>query len=197
MRWPVDKPRVTPHGGYNFHRTSGQFCNAKPPCDHHGVDLGGAEGTPVFAPESGTLVYTFTGDATKPFSRFGPAGVVIKGVETGLYHLLMHMRAPTFFTAQQSGGRATRLPGTIAVIEGQQLGEISARNHLHWELRRDPADRSSHVDPIAVLRQFGDASLDERSTPAAPPRSRSGGAGWFVAILAVLALTARKGERWH
>lgn len=200
MRWPVDRPRITPHGGYNFHRTTGQFCNAKPPCDHHGVDLGGAGGTPVYAPESGVLVYTFAGDAVKPFSRFGPAGVVLHGAESGLYHLLMHLEAPTVFTAQQKNGRATRLPGTIAVLEGQQIGTISrARKHLHWEVRAKPEDRGSHVDPLGILRQLGDASLVDRTPATSPaPAKRSGGGGWIVAILVVLALHERasKGDRW-
>jgi len=200
MRWPVDRPVVTPHGGYLFHRTTRPFCDGRPPCDHHGIDLAGAAGDPVYAPESGVLIYSFVGNAIKPFSRFGPAGVVLLGVESGKYNLLMHLAAPTIFTAQQRNGHAIRQRGTIAVLEGQQLGVIGDRNHVHWEMRTDPDDRETHVDPVAELQLYGDATLDRRppAEPRRTPAPRSGGGGWFLAMLILLAAAASKGRgaRW-
>ena len=183
MRWPVDKPRVTPHGGYLFHRTSGKFCDAKPPCDHHGIDLAGDENTVVYAPETGTLVYSFVGDRVKPFSRFGPAGVVIKGTTSGLYHLLMHLEAPTAFRAMQSGGKATKSPAPFVVLEGSPIGRVSAsRKHVHWEVRTNPRDRSTHVDPESLAPELAEPTGQQ------PPTSRSSGAGWLLLILLGLAV---------
>ena len=215
MRYPVARPVTSTHGGYGVRRTTRALCAGQtPPCVHHGLDLAGKAGTPVYAPETGTLAYVFNGDKVKPFSRFGPAGVVIRGL-SGNYHLLMHLEPPTVFTAQQTTRKgvqhATRLSGAIAVMEGEQVGVMSGKRHVHWEVRRDPTDRGSHVDPVLLLVEHPSLPSPPAPTPApasTPPpalpssspatstaRDEGGGGSGLLAILLLVALSTRSKRR--
>lgn len=166
MRAPLDGTiRVTPHGAYGYDR--GDHI-------HKGVDLAAAEGTIVKAPERGLVLVAANRNDLKPFSRYGPAFVYMKGFETGLFHLLAHLKLGSIRTA---GGGYPGTPSMLTlgnpypVAEGQYLGVISDRNHLHWEinpgsrvpieeapawqLRGDVYDVRGGItlDPMKVLRE--------------------------------------------
>jgi hypothetical protein len=147
MRAPLDGTiRVTPHGAFGYLRddpSSGLCSDGHYPCVHKGVDLAGAEGTIVKAPERGLVFLAANRNDLKPFSRYGPAFVYMKGYETGLWHLLAHLKAGSIRTAgggypdeRGEGGHQTILVlgSPYPVAEGQYLGVISDRNHLHWEI---------------------------------------------------------------
>lgn len=117
------------------------------PCKHPGVDVNGAYGTPVVAPEGGTVVQIANG-ASSPFGGYGPWLIVLKG-DSGKYHLLGHL-SPT------TSGMA---PVGMRVEAGQQVGTTSSANHTHWEVRKKAVPDFAHgesnatnnEDPIAWL----------------------------------------------
>lgn len=92
------------------------------PCYHPGLDVLGAQGTTVRAPENGTVVFLADGSAA-PWVGYGPFLVLIKG--SSYYHLLAHLQ-----------------PGTVtvgvgqAVTAGDPIGQTSSAAHTHWEVRR-------------------------------------------------------------
>lgn len=136
-RYPVDVVRVTPHGAFGFLRDY-----KTPAVTHWGVDLGGAAGTLVRAPEDGVVDTTASG-TSPPFTGYDPGVVLIRG-RSGYYHLLGHT-IPSVS------------PGQV-VKEGQVVGKIGV-NHVHYEVRKkrlpdygayartDDAHRANNVDP--------------------------------------------------
>lgn len=200
MRWPVDNVRITPNGDYGKLRTSRKFCGGKPPCRHWGIDIAGKRGTNVYAPETGFLAYVVDGDAVKPFSRLGPSAVVLYGASSGLFHVLGHLETPTAFVAAQRNGRALAYPTPatkgpsglpmVPVLEGTLVGTTSDRDHVHWAMRRDARDPSTHVNPHDYVDAPPPAS--SRQEPREPERTSSGGA-WFV-ILLLLAFAGKGGR---
>lgn len=133
--WPVAVPRVTPHGAYAYPR---------PRRAHHGLDLGGARGTVVVAPEALTVLAVGRGLSTshKPAGRvergtsplavgvglggYGPAAVLALGA-SGVVHVLGHLEDAA-------------LPAVGAQLgEGAAVGTISRVRHVHWEVRRADA----------------------------------------------------------
>jgi murein DD-endopeptidase MepM/ murein hydrolase activator NlpD len=102
---------------------------------HQGVDIANNVGTPVVAPEDGTVVY----------ARFNSGGygnmVVIKGSKG--YHILGHLNR--ILTSEGKDVKA-----------GQQVGEMGSTGrstgpHLHWQINRNGIDdNSSSIDPLSL-----------------------------------------------
>jgi murein DD-endopeptidase MepM/ murein hydrolase activator NlpD len=98
---------------------------------HAGVDLLGPVGTPVVAPEAGTVVLVYSAATpTQPrrsappgWSGYGPKGLLLRG-NSGACHNLAHMGA-------------VEIGEGSVVTEGARLGTIGATEtpHLHWEVR--------------------------------------------------------------
>jgi len=123
------------------------------PCLHPGIDLGAPRGTPVYAPEAGTIYKATAG--TAPFGGYGPWVVLLHG-NSGIYHLLAHLDAST----ASQGVTGTR------VAEGQQIGTVSSANHTHWETRKKPVpdfaagetNLINNIDPAVWFKQQNTAS---------------------------------------
>lgn len=121
------------------------------PCKHPGVDVAGASGTLVVAPESGTIVLVASG-ASSPFVGYGPWLVVIHG-QSGKFHLLAHLEPAT----------AGMGPMGAQVAAGEAIGTTSGANHTHWEVRsklvpdfaRGEDNFSNNTDPLAWLARAG------------------------------------------
>lgn len=117
------------------------------PCKHPGVDVAGVQGTPVVAPESGTIVATGDG-ASAPFVGYGPWFAIIQG-DGGKFHFLGHLDPTT----------ATMGPPGAQVTAGDQVGTTSSANHTHWEVRTKMVpdfangedNFSNNSDPLAWL----------------------------------------------
>ena len=146
MRAPVDAPKATPHGAYAYWR-------AKSRRRHAGVDLGGARGTPVYAPEVMTVLAVLRGGALSSdasvrgvgLSGYEPEAILARGA-SGVVHVLGHLERVGVNVGDQVG-------------EGDRVGVISGARHVHWEVRkgdRAPWPRSSRmadtVDPLAWLK---------------------------------------------
>lgn len=117
------------------------------PCKHPGVDVAGAAGTTVVAPESGTVVATGDG-ASSPFVGYGPWFAIIQG-DSGKYHFLGHLEPAT--SGMSSVGQQ--------VTAGDPVGTTSSANHTHWEVRSKMVpdfaagedNFSNNSDPLAWL----------------------------------------------
>lgn len=123
--WPL---QVGAHGGYLEVRASpsdGSCGVSGYPCRHPGLDVAGFAGTPVVAPESGTVVMIGDGNSA-PYVGYGPWFVIIQG-DSGKFHFLGHLEPLT----------AAMAPIGARVSAGDQVGVTSSANHTHWEVRRD------------------------------------------------------------
>lgn len=134
-RWPVDAPRATPHGAYAYPRRRR---------DHHGIDLAGARGTAVYAPEPLTVIAVGRGLSTSGkrqgrversgdalavgvgLAGYGPAAVLARGA-SGIVHVFGHLEDAA-------------LPAVGAALgEGDLVGTVSRVGHVHWETRKPDA----------------------------------------------------------
>ncbi len=112
------------------------------PCIHPGIDLRGPKGTPVLAPESGTILRV-TGNSP-PFTGYGPISVLLQG-DSGVFHLLSHLDAGPRVSVGQK------------IAEGAQIGVTSSANHTHWEVRKKAlpdfangeTNMDNNLDPVA------------------------------------------------
>jgi len=95
------------------------------PCQHPGVDAGGAQGTTVRAPEDGQVVLLADGTSA-PYVGYGPYLALVLG-KSGYYHLLAHLQPGTMTVGLGS-----------KVTAGQALAQTSSANHTHWEVRKKP-----------------------------------------------------------
>lgn len=114
------------HGGYLEERLSpadGSCGVGSYPCRHPGLDVFGMYGTPVVAPENGTIIVSTDGNSA-PFGGYGPWIIVIAG-ESGKFHLLGHL----------DPANAGMAPQGAQVRAGDQVGTTSGANHTHWEVR--------------------------------------------------------------
>lgn len=147
---PIYPLQVGAHGAWRQVRSSpadGACGVSGYPCEHPGVDVAGAAGTPVVAPESGRVVLVGDGNSA-PFVGYGPWFAVIHG-QSGKYHFLAHLDPMT----------AGLGPMGTPVVAGQQVGTTSSANHTHWEVRTkmvpDFASGETNItnnsDPIAWL----------------------------------------------
>jgi murein DD-endopeptidase MepM/ murein hydrolase activator NlpD len=146
---PIYPLQIGDHGGWLEVRASPAdgACGVHGyPCKHPGVDVAGAAGTPVVAPESGAVVAAGDGSAA-PFVGYGPWFIVIQGADSGEFHLLGHLD-PT---------ASAMAPISAQVMAGDQVGITSSANHTHWEVRDamvPPSGEdnfSNNQDPIAWL----------------------------------------------
>jgi hypothetical protein len=143
----VFHPPITPPGidtidrGYSYGST---MEGTREP--HHGVEFHNPSGTPVLAAADGTVVYAGD-DSTRKFSPwFGFYGniVVLEQPLSGtpfemLYTLYAHLSKIDVI-----GGKA--------VTAGEQIGEVglsgtAAGSHLHFEVRINPDDYASTLNP--------------------------------------------------
>lgn len=142
------------------------------PCRHPGLDVGGAQGAVVRAPESGVIVMVSDGSAP-PWEGYGPYLAVIKGA-SGVFHLLAHLQPGSMSLGVGS-----------AVTAGQPIATTSNANHTHWEVRKK------------VLPNYAanETNFDNNLDPMQWLASARGGAGKLLVIggLAVaVALYLRK-----
>lgn len=170
MRWPVARPRATPHGAYDYQRALRR---------HHGIDLAGRRGTVVVAPERIEVIATGRGLSTSRkvtgaversahplaagvgLTGYGPGAILAVGLNTGMVHVFGHLDDAA-------------LPAVGATLdEGAPLGTISRVRHVHWEVRKPdayPWPRASRgddvYDPAAVIEA---ANRLPFSGPDAPP----------------------------
>jgi len=112
---------------------------------HAGVDLPAPAGTNVLAPEAGQVVVSEARNVP-PWGGYAPL-VVLHG-ESGLYHLLAHLR-PAGLPAEGA-----------QLAEGDPVGQVGALKHCHWEVRTRLGIRYSDgelpymvsVDPLALVK---------------------------------------------
>ncbi len=172
---PIWPGTTSPHGAFAYIRRSSSdgACGVSGyPCVHPGADLVGKGGTPVKAPEDGTIVRVASG-TSPPFTGYGPWVVVLEG-KSGWFHLLAHL---------DPAKAALASPG-LPVRAGQVLGSTSSANHVHWEVRRAAvppsggSNKTNNIDPFAWLGRYGGRP----------------GTGWMlVAAVAAVLLLARRG----
>ena len=147
---PIYPLQIGDHGGWLEVRASPSdgSCGVHGyPCKHPGVDVAGSAGTPVRAPESGTIVAVGDGSSA-PFVGYGPWLVIIQG-DSGKFHLLGHLEPAT----------ASMGPIDAVVAAGDTVGTTSSANHTHWEVRDKMVpdfaggedNLSNNNDPIAWL----------------------------------------------
>jgi hypothetical protein len=90
--WPLQKFRVGKFGAHGAIRTKRDegWCPDKSgarslderyPCTHYGADLQAPEGTPVYAPHDGWLLYLGLANAA-PFSGYGPGVALLAHADT-------------------------------------------------------------------------------------------------------------------
>lgn len=124
---PIYPLQVGAHGGWLEVRATpadGSCGVHGYPCKHPGLDVAGSAGTPVVAPETGTVVAAGDG-ASAPFVGYGPWFAVIQGADSGKFHFLGHLEPAT----------SSMAPVGQQVIAGDQVGTTSSANHTHWEVR--------------------------------------------------------------
>lgn len=148
---PIFPLEIGAHGGYLETRSSPNdgSCGVHGyPCQHPGLDVAGSAGTPVVAPETGTVVMAGDG-ASAPYVGYGPWFAIIQG-DSGKFHLLGHLEPAT----------AGMAPIGAQVTAGQQVGVTSAANHTHWEVRTKmvpdfaagETNFDNNTDPVAWLQ---------------------------------------------
>jgi murein DD-endopeptidase MepM/ murein hydrolase activator NlpD len=147
---PIYPLEIGAHGGWREVRASAAdgACGVHGyPCEHPGVDVAGAAGTWVVAPETGTIVAVGDGNAA-PFVGYGPWFAIILG-QSGKYHFLGHLEPAT----------AVMGPMGAEVVAGQPVGTTSSANHTHWEVRSKMVpdfaagedNFSNNTDPLGWL----------------------------------------------
>jgi murein DD-endopeptidase MepM/ murein hydrolase activator NlpD len=126
FRWPLASVRVTSPWGA-VRRLNGQL--QRP---HYGIDLGGATGTPIFAPASGVVIMA------EPDMHF-EGGLIAIDHGQGLLSIYLHQ---------------SRLIATVGqrVVAGTQIGAIGSKGratgpHLCWRLRW----RGRQLDPSLLV----------------------------------------------
>jgi murein DD-endopeptidase MepM/ murein hydrolase activator NlpD len=122
FRWPLNEVRVTSPWGA-VRRLNGAL--QRP---HYGIDLGGATGTPIFAPASGIVIMA------EPDMHF-EGGIIAIDHGQGLLTIYLHQ---------------SRLIATVGqrVVAGTQIGAIGSKGratgpHLCWRMRW----RGRQLDP--------------------------------------------------
>jgi murein DD-endopeptidase MepM/ murein hydrolase activator NlpD len=126
FRWPLESVRITSPWGA-VRRLNGAL--QRP---HYGIDLGGATGTPIFAPASGLVIMA------EPDMHF-EGGIIAIDHGQGLISIYLHQ---------------SRLVASVGqrVIAGTQIGAIGAKGratgpHLCWRLRW----RGRQLDPSLLV----------------------------------------------
>lgn len=172
-RSPVDVARIPePEARGGWHERRGPTEREPAGHIHAGVDLAGARGTPVMAPESGVVLDVGLLPARAPWTGYAPA--VLIGGTSGRFHLLAHL------SGAPGGGAGAPVVRVNDVVQlGQVLGYIGRERHAHWEVRTRARTRPARgelpstitIDPAAWLRgeevpvPAGPFPLDPRRLP--------------------------------
>jgi len=135
---------------------------------HAGVDLPGAPGTPVLAPESGTVELVARLPARPPFRGYAPA-VLLRGA-SGRWHLLAHLSGSPD-GADAPDAPLPRLEVGQPVQLGDTLGYVGHERHVHWEVRTRPLT-TRRDEPIYVITVDPAAWLEGRDAPLSPDPHR-------------------------
>ena len=119
--------------------------NGQPRSPHAGTDFRGATGTPIVAPNAGTIVLAA--------NLYYSGNTVIIDHGLGLYSYFGHMSA---FSVRQ-GDRVTT---------GQVVGKVGATGlvtgpHLHWSVRLV----GTRVDPLSLINLLGKPIVFQDDTP--------------------------------
>ena len=150
---PIFPLEIGAHGGWLEVRNSpsdGECGVHGYPCQHPGVDVAGAQGTTVVAPESGTVVMAGDGGSA-PYVGYGPWFLIVQG-DSGKFHMLAHLDASSASAAVGA-----------SVIAGDAVGVTSSANHTHWEVRSKMVpdfasgedNFTNNGDPLAWLAAQG------------------------------------------
>lgn len=103
---------------------------------HMGVDLRAAVGTPLYAPEAGTINERYVGSK----------GILVLGLAGTKWHRFLHLNK--FDVANGAKVKAGQLIGWTG-----NTGEVAA--HLHWDVRKPnttwSASFSNYYDPIKLI----------------------------------------------
>jgi murein DD-endopeptidase MepM/ murein hydrolase activator NlpD len=154
LQRPITAPgTATVDRGYAYGSTAGGTRNP-----HRGVEFYNGSGTPVLAAAEGTVVFAGDDGSTKfcPFFNFYGNLVVLQHNLSGqiLYTLYGHLSKIDSTTGQ-------------SVLAGEKIAEVGASgsaigSHLHFEVRLDPVDETSTLDPelwLVPLRESGVLSM--------------------------------------
>ncbi len=190
IKWPVDVVRITPRGAYGD-TSPGAHADG-----HLGIDLYGKQGTFVRAPEASTVVDVWFNNTTKPFSGYGPGGVLLQGRTSRLFYLLGHLDPKEWTDNPFSVGTKFRTPAKGDFYDlGAPIGKTSALNHVHFEVRKQRMWQSPEthedivLDPKTLVESDSVDAAQHR--PPAPPASSTPW-GWFLAAAGGLWLLSRK-----
>lgn len=130
--WPLQTVRVTSNWGAQ------RKLNGEGQRPHYGIDLGGARGTPIYAPASGRVILAQTG-------MHFEGGMVAIDHGQGLISVYLHQ------------SRVLATVGQI-VAKGDKIGEIGAEGratgpHLCWRMRwrGRQVDPSNLVSPLPII----------------------------------------------
>lgn len=118
------------------------------PCVHPGIDVAGAQGTPVVAPASGQIVAVADGTAS-PYGGYGPWLVEIRG-DDGRFHLLAHLDPRTRSMAELGEGHRRR-PDRHGV--GGPAYALGGPEEDHPGLRQGRAQRRQQPRSPALARR--------------------------------------------
>jgi murein DD-endopeptidase MepM/ murein hydrolase activator NlpD len=165
--------------------TGGTYCNR----GHKGIDIYGSFGTPILAPESGTIVEYGGSDVTN--SRESAAGgrgrwLYLKA-DGGKYYVFMHTEGFSDAVLKGLGlskqiGETSATKANFKVKAGDTIAYIGNTGgiqnpHLHLGVYTDAA-MSNSEDPTSIL---GGASSDIPTTDASGcPTTNSGNDGTIV-----------------
>ena len=158
-----------------------------------GVEIPAKAGTMIVAPEAGVVRAVWRAP-DPPWEGFPPAGLVIRGGTTGLYHVIGGMD-PKRWDYDRAGSQGYYNPPSVglSVNLGQGIGAAAGSGVVRWEVRRrldvdagDDPDAYA-VDPIALLTR------GEVGPFAAAPAASGGGIG--ILLLAVLAIVMLDGGK--
>jgi murein DD-endopeptidase MepM/ murein hydrolase activator NlpD len=156
----IFQPPIAPPGTDTIDRSYPYASTANKTRDpHHGVEFYNASGTPVLAAAGGTVYYAGDDSARKfsPWLGFYGNIVVLEHPLTGapfdtLYTLYAHLSKIDVMTGQ-------------VVIVGEQIGSVgmtgtASGSHLHFEVRIDPNDYFSTMNPeLWLIPHPGHGSL--------------------------------------
>lgn len=166
---------------------------------HWGVDLVQSPTDPdgVVAPERSSVVKVWLDNKTAPFVGYGPGGVLLKGLTTGVYHLLGHLDPgawsdadrPTIGEVFETG----QFVGHTAPTGSDGVGK--ATPHVHWEVRVQPIDdpttrQANTLDPIDWTHGIATpATATSRGTLTEKTKN---GIPWWVWALGLYAISKRR-----
>ncbi len=146
-------PVATPPGAHYTDDWGAARTNGR---SHQGNDLFAPDGTPVLAPDDGTIRF-----ATDPIG--GPSFYLHADDGTTYYG--------THLSAYEGSARRVRAGETIAYV-GHGGNAATTPSHLHFEVH--PAGGAA-VDPFPFLQRA-------QRQPAAVTSSSSSGLGWLIAL---------------